>query len=100
MMQTVNQATISMTLGSSPNPSIQGQSVKFTATMTSTGARPTGTVTFTFGTTTLGTAPINGKGQAVLSTKALPRGSDEVTASYAGSTDYSAATTTVTQTVN
>ncbi len=89
-----------MTLASLPNPSSQGQLVKFTATLTSTGELPTGEVTFTFGTTTLGTAAINAKGVAVLSTKALPTGSDEVTASYAGSTDYSAATASETQRVN
>ncbi len=38
LAQTVNQAVVSMTLTSSPNPSNSGQSVKFTSTLTSTGS--------------------------------------------------------------
>jgi glucose dehydrogenase len=98
--QTVSQAAISMTLASSPNPSSSGQSVKFTATLTSTGGLPIGDVSFTFGSTTLGTASINTKGVATLSTKALPTGTDKVTASCAGDTNYSPASASVTQTVN
>ena len=99
LLQTVDQATISMALASSPNPSNSGQSVKFTATLSSNGSLPTGTVTFSYNGSTLGTATI-AAGKATFSTKALPAGMDQVTATYAGSADYSSATASASQTVN
>lgn len=99
LIQVVNQAAVSMALAASPNPSTAGQSVKFTATFTSNGALPTGSVTFTSGATTLGTGTITG-GKATLSTTALPQGADTVTASYAGNADFSAASAQVVQQVN
>jgi len=98
--QIVNQAQITLSLASSPNPSNSGKPVVLTATLTSTGGLPTGqTVTFSYNGTTLGTGTINA-GKAVFSTKTLPQGSDLVTATYAGNTDYSSASGSVTQTVN
>jgi hypothetical protein len=99
LTQVVNQATITMTLKSSPNPSTKGQSVTFTATLASNGSLPTGTVTFSSNGTTLGQKSIVG-GVATFSTKTLPQGTDAVTATYAGSTKFSAASATVNQTVN
>ena len=99
--QTVSQASVSMVLTSTPNPSTFGQSVKFTATLTSNGGVPTGQpVTFSYNGATLGTANVNGKGVATFSTTTLPRGSDAVTATYAGSMDYSSTSASVTQVVN
>jgi len=101
LKQVVNQATISLALTSSPNPSNSGQAVKFTATLTSTGSLPKmQEVTFSYNGTQIGTAKIMATGTATFTTKTLPVGSDVVTASYAGSADYSAASGTVTQTVN
>ena len=97
--QTVNQATVTMKLTSSLNPSTAGQSVKFTATLSSTGSLPTGPVTFSYNGTTLAQVSIT-RGVASFSTKTLPQGSDVVTAAYAGSTNYSAASAMVTQTVH
>jgi len=62
--RSVNQTTT--TLVSSPNPSTPGQSVTFTATVTSGSGTPTGTVLFTYqgelfandGTTSLGLQPL------------------------------------------
>ncbi|TLX89212.1 MAG: hypothetical protein E6K93_06890, partial [Thaumarchaeota archaeon] len=56
--QTVNQATTTTTVSSSPNPSTSGQLVTFTAGVNSTTA--TGTVTFYNGTQTLGTGTLSG----------------------------------------
>ncbi len=99
--QTVSQASVSMVLTSTPNPSTFGRSVHFTATLTSNGGVPTGQpVTFSYNNATLGTANVNGKGVATFSTATLPQGSDAVTAAYAGSADYSSASATVTQMVN
>jgi hypothetical protein len=97
--QVVSQAAITMALTSTPNPSLSGNAVKFTATFTSTGGLPKGTVTFGLAETTLGTVTID-RGEATLSTKELPAGSDVVTATYAGDADYSAAMASVTQVVN
>lgn len=101
--QMVNPAQITMTLTSTPNPSTAGRPVKFTATLTSNGGLPTGSanpVTFTIGDTILGTANPSATGVVTFSTTALPQGSDVVTASYAESVDYSAASASVTQNVN
>lgn len=100
LTQVVNQATISITLTSTPNPSALGKSVKFTATLTSNGSLPTGTVTFSYNGSQLGTGSINREGIAAFSTASLPGGSDVVTASYAGTADYSAASGSETQIVD
>jgi hypothetical protein len=48
----------------------------------------------------LGTVNVNSTGVATFSTTSLPRGSDVVTAAYAGSVDYGSASATITQVVN
>jgi len=99
------QVTISYTLAatstsatSSPNPSLYGQGVTLTATVT--GNAPTGTVTFTTGTTTLCTAaPLNGSGVAACNTSVLPVGTDIVTATYSGDLGNAASHGNTTQSV-
>jgi hypothetical protein len=99
--QTVRRASIRMVLTSTPNPSTFDTSVHFTARLSSNGGLPTGQpVTFSYNGTKLGTANVNSTGVATFSTTTLPRGSDVVTAAYAGSVDYSSASATVTQVVN
>jgi hypothetical protein len=95
----VSQAQVTMTLTSTPTPSIFGKPVKFTATFASTGGLPTGTVTISNGATTLGTTRIKA-GRAVFYTTLLPQGSNDVSAAYAGSVDYSSASGSVVQVVN
>ena len=73
--------------------------VTLTATVTGAGpTSPTGTVSFTYGTTSLGSAPI-ANGQATLTTTALPAGSDQVTATYSGDATYAGSTASHTQVV-
>ncbi len=75
---------------STPNPSTLRQSVTLTAniTPTFTGAPvPTGSVTFTDGTTTLGTASLS-NGQAVLSTEFIKAGTHTIQPSYSGDSYY------------
>ena len=70
-----------------------GAAVTFTATVTPAitgGTITTGTVSFITGTTTLGTAPVQSNGEAVLTTTALPPGVDNVSTSYSGDTNYTA----------
>src|SRR6185503_17847710 len=52
--QTVNKAVSSTTLVSSPDPSVFGQSVTLTATVTGSQGTPTGSVQFFDGVTSLG----------------------------------------------
>ncbi len=84
-----------------PNPSLVGQSVTFTATVSPVLASgvPTGTVSFTAnGTTT--TVPVDTTGAAAFTTNALPAGSNTVTANYSGDAVFLASTASTTQTVN
>jgi len=98
--QVVNQATTSTTLASSLNPSVFGQSVTFTAAVTSSAGVPTGTVTFKDGATTLGTGTVNNSGQATLATAALSGGPHTITAAYGGDTNFATSTSSaVAQTV-
>jgi hypothetical protein len=100
LKQVVNKATSTTAIVSSANPSSLGQSVKFTATVTSsTGAHATGTVTFTAGGTTLGTVALSGI-HASISTAALPEGATTITATYNGANDYTGSSGTMTQTVD
>jgi hypothetical protein len=73
------------TISSSPNPSIYGQAVTFTATVTSyVGAPSDGeTVTFTKGTKVLGTGILSG-GSASFTTSTLPAATNYVKAVYGG----------------
>src|SRR5439155_22580515 len=67
LTQTVNKANTSTALTSSVNPSVFGQSVTFTATVTvpAPGAgTPSGTVDFKDAGTTIGTGTLNGSGVA------------------------------------
>ena len=101
---TVNSTSSTTQLTSSPNPSVYGQPVTFTATVIpglSGGATPTGTVTFRLGTTVLGTATLSG-GVAVFTTTVgqLPVGTNVITADYAGDGTYDPSSASVTQTVN
>ena len=80
-----------ITLTSSPNPSIYGQSVTFTATVPS---GVTGTVQFVDGTTVLGTATITGT-TATYTTNSLTPGTHPVTAVYSGDANYNPATSAV-----
>lgn len=98
--QTVTQATTTLALSSSPNPSKSGATVKFTAVVTSNGgSAPTGSVTFTFGTTSLGKGTLNGSGTATLSVTTLPSGSDTVVANYPGTPNLGPSSNSVVQTV-
>jgi hypothetical protein len=81
--QVVLETTSAATLTSSPNPSVQGQAVTFTAKISSPTVIPTGPVTFTSGNTVLGTAQLSG-GKAMLTISSLAVGSTKVTATYNG----------------
>jgi hypothetical protein len=87
-----------VTLSSSANPSTYGQSVTLTATVTSTLGRPTGTVQFLDGATSLGTFSLS-NGSASVSTSSLSAGIHSITASYSGTAKYPAGSAVLTQAV-
>jgi Bacterial Ig-like domain (group 3)/Beta-propeller repeat len=97
--QVVNPASTVTGLTSSANPSSPGETVTFTAgVVSSTGAIPTGTVTFAAGGTTLGTVALTGR-TAKISTATLPAGSTTITATYNSSTDFTGSSASLTQSV-
>jgi hypothetical protein len=71
-----------------------GQSVTFTAQVTAPEGNtpPTGTVTFSDGTTSLGTGTLNSSGQATYSTSSLALGLHSISAAYSGSAGFAAST--------
>jgi hypothetical protein len=97
-----SRRTATTTVTSSANPSIPGQPVPFTATVTPpTGnPTPTGSVDFVDTTTNtdLGTATLSG-GVATLTTSALGLGAHVIQANYGGDGTFLASSGTLTQTV-
>jgi hypothetical protein len=94
-MFNVTQSPTAVSVISSVNPSVLGQSVTFTATVVSTAGMPTGTVTFKDGGVALGSAPLNGSGIATFSTSSLTIGSHVITAEFDGDANSLAATGTL-----
>jgi len=87
-------------LAASPNPAATGATVTLTATVTSsnTSEVPAGMVSFSDGTTVLGTATLaaatGNTATAVYTTSSLSAATHSVTASYAGNTTFLASTST------
>jgi plastocyanin len=93
--QTISPAATRTVVTTSGSPSVFGQSVTFTATVTvrSPGSgMPTGTVEFKDGGTVLGTGTINSSGQATYTTSALSVGSHSITAVFEGDPDFTTST--------
>jgi Bacterial Ig-like domain (group 3)/MBG domain (YGX type)/FlgD Ig-like domain len=81
------------TLSSNHDPSVFGQSVTFSATVSGGGGgTPTGTVTFRDGATVLGTGTLNGSGVATFTTSTLSVATHSITAAYGGNANYTAST--------
>jgi hypothetical protein len=104
--QVVNQVTTTTALTSGTNPSVAGQPVTFTATITpatSGGVTPTGTVSFMDGTTQIGTGTLDSSGTATFTTSALDVSGTphSITAVYGGDANYATSTSSaVSQVVN
>ena len=89
-----------VSLVSSVNPSTLDQSVTFTATLTC-AINPTGTVTFTDGSNTIGGPITVATGSAAFSTGSLSVGSHSVAATYNGDSNCGSSTSAaLTQVVN
>jgi len=92
-------------LTSSKNPSLFGDSITFTGVVSpsSSGNQvPTGTLTFTDGSTSLGTAAVTSQGvvSGSISTSALVGGTHSINVSYSGDVTFAPSTSTITQQVN
>ena len=102
LTQTTNQSATAMTLTSSANPSADGKSVSFSVTVkpVSPGTGTvSGTVTFTIDG--VAQAPITlAQGKAKLPISTLAPGTHMIAVQYTATTDYSASSATLTQTVN
>ena len=93
--------TTTTAVTSNSNPSLFGQQVTFTATVSGSGSTPTGTVTFKDGGTSIGTGELTGGTTATFTpSSSLTLGTHTITAVYGGDTNFSGSTSnTVTQTV-
>jgi autotransporter-associated beta strand protein len=102
--QVINKASTSATLSSPTNPSVFGAPVTFNVAVSAVlpGAGvPTGSVTFTDGGTTLGSAPLDVNGNATFTTPStLAKGNHSIVATYAGDSNFAGGpSNTVTQKV-
>ncbi|WP_419804313.1 Ig-like domain repeat protein [Terriglobus sp.] len=85
-------------LRTSPNPSLFGQTVTLSATVSPqavAGGRPQGPVLFRDGGAPLGTVPVDANGAAAFSTSSLAIGSHNLSASYGGSGDFNGSTSPI-----
>ena len=98
LTETINSLIGTTTaLSSSPNPSVHGQKVTFTAAVNAASGTgtPTGTVKFLDGSTSLGSATLNSSGVATLTISNLATGSHSITAQYGGSANYNGSASAV-----
>ena len=102
LTEVINTGLSSTTsLTSSANPSVDGNLVTFTATVTGSGATPTGDVAFYNGGTLLDTVALGTTATACFSTSVLPVGTTNLTAVYMGDSNYaSSQSVQVSQVVN
>jgi hypothetical protein len=93
LSQVVNQTQTATTEGASPSPGIAGAPVAITATVKSTAgaSTATGIVTFTSGTTVLGSAALGAAGKATINPILAP-GPYSIVAAYAGDANNGAST--------
>ena len=88
------------TLTSSLNPAAAGQSVTFTAQLSSTTGTPTGSIQFLDGTNPLSTQTVSGTGSAAFTTNSLSAGSHLITANYQPTGSFGASTASLAEVIN
>lgn len=99
LTETVAQIATVTTLTPDANPASAGGTLHLTATVAlapgavADGAL-TGQISFTDGTTTLGTVALDGSGHATLAVNALTVGNHTIVASYGGATNYAISSST------
>jgi hypothetical protein len=90
--QDINQAPTTTGVSSSANPSVSGQSVTFTATVSSGVGTPTGSVQFDIDGSNVGSTALDASGQAMFTTSTLGVGNHTVQASYLGGGNFAFST--------
>jgi hypothetical protein len=97
MMQKVHPNATTTNVVASPNPSIIGQQVLITATVSGVPAdpgaptgTPTGMVTFSDGVTVIGQVPLAANGTATITMASLSSGGHTITATYVSDTYFAA----------
>ena len=98
LVQIIDGVSSSTTVTVDTEPSTYGQTVTFTAVVSSISGTPGGTVTFKNGSVVLGTAAISA-GQATYAISTLSGGAHTITAVYNGSGEYASSTGSVQQVV-
>jgi len=88
---TVNKATPTVSLVSSLNPVLVTNAVIFTATVSSAASTPTGSVSFSDGTTPLGTGTL-AAGVATYTSSSLTVGLHSISAAYSGDANFASVT--------
>ncbi len=104
LTQTIIGLSTTAALTSSLNPANAGQSVTFTATVTSSFGTPTGSITLSDGVSLLGNQPLTpGSGTtatAIFPTSTLTAGTHTITATYVPTGAFSSGTAALTQVIN
>lgn len=95
-------AASTTTVAASPNPAFSNASVQLTATVSVPSGDPTpsGSVRFSEGGMSVGSAQLGAGGVASLAVYQLPVGNDTISAAYIGDTNYSGSTGTVSEVAN
>jgi probable HAF family extracellular repeat protein len=91
----IAKASTSTALSSSADPSGAGQSVTFTATVSSSAGTPTGSVQFKADGANLGSVTLSSGGVATLTTSSLTAGSHTITADYGGDSNFASSSGTL-----
>ncbi|HEX7652650.1 MAG TPA: Ig-like domain-containing protein, partial [Verrucomicrobiae bacterium] len=102
LTQVVSQAASSTVAGASPNPTVYGQPVTFSAVVSAVSPAsgvPTGNVSFMEGTNNWGNITLT-NGSASLTLSTLVAGSHSFSLNYGGDTNYQASSDSVIQVVN
>ena len=94
LTEVVAPAQTLATLSVSPNPATAGQMVTLKALVTGEGA-PAGNVAFFDGTTSIGTASLDGAGNAVLNTANLQVGTHPLTAIFGANSNWGGSSSAV-----
>lgn len=98
----VTQGTTSLALSTSNSNILVGATATFTTklSVTSAGGVPTGSIKFSDGSTSLGSAQVDNSGAAILQVSSLVAGTHTISASYAGDQNFTgSAAASLTETV-
>jgi hypothetical protein len=103
ILHTVNRSSTTTALNGGPNPSVFGQAVIFTATVTASGSgsgTPSGSVSFSDGGNSIGSAILDSAGKAAITVGSLAAGSHSLAVTYEGDSNFLPSTAAGLQTVN